>query len=112
MQIARIIGWLLLVLAFFVFGRDIVVGYLSGDFAFMPIGQLWTTLDPSGPAIVAGVVEHFYMPELWIKGYAIFLSLWVAPTFTAVGLVLIWSTRPLKGRDAARARQRLTRPPS
>jgi hypothetical protein len=95
--IGRIIGWLMLLAALAVLGRDLVVGYRTGVLAPVVVGQLWFDLDRASLNLVQAVIQRYLTPWLWDPVVTTFLFFWAAPTLAVPGLLLLWLCRRRRG---------------
>ena len=85
MIIGRVIGWLLLVAALIVLGRDIMGWFDTGSFTPIAAGQLWSQLSPSS---VESAQQRLWNPILDLLAWPAVLVLGIP------GLVLSALFRP------------------
>jgi hypothetical protein len=100
MIVVRLVGWLLVLIALMILGRDLLAWYDSGTFAPVSLDQLWFELFHRSRAVVQGMLERDTAP--WF-GHIIFVALllWAAPIVAVPGVVLIWVGRR-RGETRAR----------
>jgi hypothetical protein len=106
MVIVRVIGWLLLVAALVVLGRDIVTWQDTQSFAPITLDALWTDLDRTSRAAFEATVARVAPSWAWDGFIRVVLDLWAVPTIAATSLLLIW----LGGRRGDRTARRRRRP--
>jgi hypothetical protein len=105
MIVVRSIGWVLLIAAIVVLGRDLIAWRDSGVLAPVPLGELWLELHRD--SLVA--VEDALAPWL-LQIVRALLAFPAAASFLVVGGLLAWFGRK---RGARRRRRRsATRSPS
>ena len=84
----RSLGWLLLLAAFAILGRELYVLADTGELKLSSWGELWYSLDPASLNLYQAVVERYISPELWDQVLAPML-LWDAfMVFAVPGAVL------------------------
>jgi hypothetical protein len=92
MIVVRLVGWLLVLIALMILGRDLLAWYDSGTFAPESVDQLWFELFRRSRTFVQGLLERDAAP--WF-GHIIFVALllWAAPAVAVPGVALIWAGR-------------------
>lgn len=89
MIIGRIIGWIFIIAAFLVLGRDILRYLDTGVWQSVLLGQLWFELDPEGLNLIQAVIQRYLLPEIWDPGVMTVL-LWPAwLDFLVPGVLLV-----------------------
>ncbi|HWI25987.1 MAG TPA: hypothetical protein VN668_03400 [Stellaceae bacterium] len=101
MIIGRIIGWLLVLAALVVLGRDLI-GWLDlHQLHFVSAGELWYQINPGSLLLAQPAIQRHIAPWLWDPVIQTIL-LWPAVLVLGVpGLALHWLFRP---RDRRRRR--------
>jgi uncharacterized membrane protein len=97
MIIVRFVGWLLLLAALIVLGRDLLAWYDTGIYAPVSLEQLWSNLDRAG----LERVQRMFAPWIWNGIIQEVLRLWAGLSLAVVGILLIWAGRR---RDTRRRR--------
>jgi hypothetical protein len=94
--ILRLIGFLLLLVAFAVLGHDLLAWRENGVFTPTATGQLWHYVHHASLSAIQEAVQRYIAPELWDPGIITALKVWVVPVLALPGLFLAWRYR--KGR--------------
>jgi hypothetical protein len=89
MIIGRVIGWLLLLAALTVLGRDLIGWADTGEFAPIAAGQLWFSLDPGSLNLAQAAVQRHVAAWLWDPVIESMLLWWAVPVLSVPGLVLL-----------------------
>ncbi|MEH6545140.1 MAG: hypothetical protein V7701_01840 [Sneathiella sp.] len=102
MIIGRLVGWVLIALAFMVLGHDLLQYLSTGELQFILLGELWYNLFPEGLNLAQAIVQRYLFPSLWDPVILTFL-LWPAwLDFFVPGVVLILLFRKRKNRKRDR----------
>ncbi len=102
MIIGRMIGWLLVLAALVVLGRDVIAWHETGSFEPVVIGKLWYDLHPASLNLIQAVIQRYVIPGLWDPVIVTVLLWWAAPVLAVIGLLLVWLFRARRGRRRAR----------
>jgi hypothetical protein len=102
MVIGRIIGWLLVLAALVVLGRDLIGWLDTHHLVFVPAGALWYQISPNTILLAQPAIQRHLAPWLWDPVIQTIL-LWPAVLVLGVpGLALLWLFQP---RDRRRRRR-------
>ena len=95
MIVGRILGWLFVLAAVAAAARDLVAWFDTGDFAPMPLGQLWFDLDNSSLNLVQAVTQRYLFPELWdpVIVSILLLPAWLVFAVPAIVLLVLFRRR-------------------
>ena len=86
---ARILGWLLLVLALLAAGAEAVASLRAGEWQPLALGQVWYNLDRGSINLMQAVVQRYLHPAIWDPGVIAILQ-WPAWLVALIpGLVLL-----------------------
>jgi len=97
MIVGRVIGWILLVAALLVLGRDLVTWLDTGSFAPSAAGTLWFELSPSTLELAQPAIQRHVAAWLWDP--IVTVLTWPAALILGVpGLALAWLCRPRERR--------------
>ncbi|MCF6304022.1 MAG: hypothetical protein L3J33_01440 [Rhodobacteraceae bacterium] len=72
-------------------------GYLSAEFKFAPIGQIWSEIHFGSLQVVQPAIERYLSPDIWEYGVLPVLLWPAAPVFLTLS-VLFWVIRRRKPR--------------
>ncbi|MGQ0662671.1 MAG: hypothetical protein ACT4P2_03600 [Pseudomonadota bacterium] len=99
-MIGRILAWVLIALAAFVLGYDLVGFLASGKFAFAPLGQLWFSVSPGSLNLVQAVIERYIHPVLWdpIVFTVLLWPAWLVLVAPGVALALLFRRQSRRKR--------------
>jgi len=87
--VLRVIGWLLILAALALLGRDVLRWVASGHWAATPTGKLWYQLSPNSLGLLqAGIERHVWRP-LWNDGIFPILLQPVWLVLGVAGIVLV-----------------------
>jgi hypothetical protein len=103
MIFVRFVGWLLLLAALIVLGRDLLVWYDTGVFAPVSLEELWSNLDRSGLDRFEATIVRAVAPWVWSGFVQVFLRFWAALSFAVLAFLFIWAGHR---RDDRRRRRR------
>ena len=94
--ICRILGWVLLALAFMAAGAEAVASLQAGSWQRMALGQLWYDLDRGSLNLMQAVVQRYLLPAIWDPGIIALLQwpTWIVFLIPAVILLLLGRRRP------------------
>jgi hypothetical protein len=93
MALGRWLGFILLLCALVVLGRDVVGRVDTGRFAPVSGLQLWYDLSSRTAEATRQVVEAGLGRWAWEGGVAPILDLWAFALLLGLGLVLLWAFR-------------------
>ena len=79
----RILGWLLLALAFLAAGVEAVGSLQAGEWQSLALGQVWYDLDRGSINLMQAVVQRNLHPAIWDPGVIALLQ-W--PTWLVAGV--------------------------
>ena len=79
---ARVVFWLLVVLAAGLAGRDGYRSIQTGKLVSTPLGEFWYTIDPGSLNLLQAVVERYLHPYLWDP---IIFTVLLAPSWAVFG---------------------------
>lgn len=103
MILVRFVGWLLLLAALIVLGRDVLVWYDTHVFEPVSLEDLWSNLNrPSFDRFEAAGVRTV-APWLWGGFVHVVLRFWAALSFAVLAFFFIWAGH---ARDDRRRRRR------
>jgi hypothetical protein len=92
--VLRVIGWLLILAALILLGRDIVAWIHLGRWVAMPAGQLWHDLSPNSLGLAQAAIErHVWNPVIFT---ILRQPAWLV--FAVPGLVLLLAARRSRRR--------------
>lgn len=91
MIVVRFIGWLLLLAALIVLGRDFLAWYDTRVFAPVSLEQFWSNLDRGSLDQFEAAIMRVAAPWVWSGIVRELLRLWAAPTFAVLGVLLVWA---------------------
>jgi hypothetical protein len=103
MILVRFVGWLLLLAALVVLGRDGLVWYDTHVFAPVSLEELWSNFDRSSLDRFEATVVRTVAPWVWTGFIHVVLRFWAALTFAVLAFLLIWAAHP--GDDRRRRRR-------
>jgi hypothetical protein len=63
--VLRILGWLLVLAALVMVGREALAWYQTGTWTIIPAGQLWFEIDRESLLLAQPAIERHLLPELW-----------------------------------------------
>ena len=89
MLVLRVIGWLLILAALALLGRDAYGWYQTGHWAATLAGKLWSQLSPGSLSLLQATIEHHVWRPLWSNGIAPILLQPVWLVLGAAGIVLV-----------------------
>jgi hypothetical protein len=82
-QLARIVGWLLLLAAVWLLGLDLLDFYRMKSFEPMAAGQVWFRFDVASLNLAQAVVQRYLHPTIWDPGIVWVLT---QPAFAVLGV--------------------------
>jgi hypothetical protein len=103
MVIVRFIGWLLLLAALIVLGRDLLAWYDTGVFAPVSIEDLWANLHHASLDRVEATIQRTVAPFVWTGIVQAVLRFWAGLSLAVLAFLLIWAGQ---SRDDRRRRRR------
>jgi hypothetical protein len=109
MLVGRLIGWVFLLAALVVLGRDLIAWYDTGVLSPIVLGQLWFDLDRGSLNLAQAVVQRYVAAWLWDPVITALLLLWAVPVLALPGLALIYFCQQRNGHGPARRRSRRRR---
>ena len=100
MIVLRVVGWLLILAALVLLGRDFYLWFASGHWAATLAGKLWHQLSPDTlDRLQAGIERHVW-PRLWSDVIAPVLQ---QPAWLVLGVAgLVLAVIPRRGRKRRR----------
>ncbi len=93
MVVLRLLGWILVVMALVLVGRDLLAWYDTGTLSPIALDQFWSNLDRSSLDEFEAAIQRTVAPWVWSGIVQDMLALWAAPIFVVVGLALLWLGR-------------------
>jgi len=93
MKAVRAIGWVLLLAALAIVGRDLIAWYDTGVLAPVSLGQLWSDFGRASLDHFQATMLRLGPAWLWDGIIAVFLRWWAVPCLALPGLVLAWLGR-------------------
>jgi hypothetical protein len=93
MVIGRLLGWLLLLAALAVLGRDLIAWHATGHFVPIATGQLWYDLDRGSLNLAQAAIQRHVATWLWNPVVTTILSFWAVLVLAVPGLLLLWACR-------------------
>jgi ABC-type sugar transport system permease subunit len=96
--VLRVIGWLLILAALILLGRDIVAWIHLGRWVAMPAGQLWHDLSPNSLGLAQAAIERHVWKPLWNPVIFTILRQPASLVFAAPGLLLLLVARRSRRR--------------
>jgi hypothetical protein len=82
MIVLRIVGWLLVLAALIVAGREAVAWFVTGHWTIIPAGQVWAEIHRESLLLAQPAIERHVLPELWTAIFAVLQ--W--PAWAALGV--------------------------
>jgi hypothetical protein len=104
----RLLGIFFVVVALIVLAADLLAAANSSGNRFMPLGQLWYTLDAGSLNLVQAVIERYIWEPLWDPVLAGFLRWPAAPVFGGLGIVVLLA--PVMRLPQRKPRDRRSKP--
>ena len=99
MVVGRIIGWLLLVCAVAVLGRDLLASISEGSLAVVSLGELWASISRSSLNTLQAGIERYVSVWLWDSVVFPMLHIWAFAYFLVPGLALVLLCRDREGHN-------------
>jgi hypothetical protein len=93
----RLLGWLFLLSGLAVLARDVMVGFETGVWDPIALGQLWYDIDRSSLNLVQAVVERYISPVLWDPVIVGLLYCWAFAVLLILGAILLSIFRRREG---------------
>ena len=93
MVIGRLLGWLLLLAALAVLGRDLIAWHETHSFAPIALGQLWYDIDRGSLNTLQAAVQRHVAPWLWDPVIATVLRWWAVLVLAVLGVFFRWAFR-------------------
>ncbi|MBL6954964.1 MAG: hypothetical protein ISR50_20210 [Alphaproteobacteria bacterium] len=94
-SVGRILGWLLLALAFMIAGAEAMASLRAGEWQPMALGQLWYDLDRGSLNLMQALVQRYLHPAIWDPGVITILQwpAWLVAVIPAAVLLLFTRRR-------------------
>jgi hypothetical protein len=89
----RTLGWLLIVFAVVILGRDCAQYFERQSFAPTPLGQLWYMIDSGSLNQFQALIERQVAVWLWHDGIGAFLALPAWISLPSIGVICIGIAR-------------------
>ena len=103
MVVVRFVGWLLVLAALIVLGRDLLAWHDTHVFAPVSFEELWGNLSRGGLDRFEAMVVRGAAPWVWTGIVHVLLRIWASLLFLILGLFLVWAGT---GRGDERRRRR------
>ncbi len=93
--VGRILGWLLLALAFMTAGAEAMASLRADEWQPMVLGQLWYDLDRGSLNLMQALVQRYLHPAIWDPGVIAILQrpAWLVAVIPAAILLLFTRRR-------------------
>ena len=88
-MVIRVFGWLLILVALTLLGRDVYAWVQSGHWAATLTGKLWSQFSPDSLSLLQAAIEHHVWRPLWTNGIAPILLQPVWLVLGVAGIVLV-----------------------
>jgi hypothetical protein len=89
MIFGRVLGWLIIIAGLVVLGRDILLGFETGVWAPIALGQLWFDIDRSSLTLAQAVVQRYISPVLWDPIIVALLYCWAFVVLLILGAIFL-----------------------
>ena len=89
MIVGRLIGWVILLAALAVEGRDLLGWYDTGRYHAVALGELWFQLDRDSLLLAQPAIQRYLAPWLWDPVLTSVLLFPAALTIAVLGCLLI-----------------------
>jgi hypothetical protein len=87
--VLRAIGWLLILAALALLGRDVYAWVKSGHWAATLTGKLWDQVSPNSLGLLQATIEHHVWRPLWSNGISPLLLQPVWLVLGVAGIVVV-----------------------
>ena len=100
MIILRVIGWLLILAALVLLGRDCYGWFATGHWKPALAGDVWHSLSPGSLALLQPAIERHIWPPLW---HHVVLPILIQPAWLVLGVLgLVLAIIPRRARKRRR----------
>jgi hypothetical protein len=82
--ILRVIGWLLILAALVLLGRDVYGWLAAGHWKATLAGEVWHSLSPNSLALLQPAIERHIWPPLW---HHVVLPILIQPAWLVLGIL-------------------------
>lgn len=91
MRIHLILALLFLILAIMAFGAEVLMAFRAGEYAFLPLGDVWFMIDPASLNAAQAAVQRYLLPFLWdpVIVFVLRQPVWTVPLVLAVLFFLL-----------------------
>ena len=93
MKFCRIIGWILILLAFAAAGSEIFAAFEAKTYRFQAFGELWYMIDRGSLDLFQAIVQRYIWPFLWdgVIAHILLMPAWLV--LSVPGILVIWLCR-------------------